>query len=346
MAASTYKCPSCGGYLAFDPESQKWKCPFCDSVFDESVVTENESAPEAPVQAESAASHQVLYRCQNCGSEIMTDETTVATNCYYCHSPVVLEGKLTSDMRPDEVLPFSIDRQQASDIFMKWVKNKRYVPDDFFKESQIEKFAGVYYPHFVSDCEVEGSVTGEGYRITSRTGTNVITTKTDVYRVERKANITFRSLMRPALTKANRKLAEGIQPYPLENAKPFSDAYLSGFLAERRDIEAESYHADLEREVQSYVEPLLTDTVSYDSKNLSGTARLKEMKSRYVLLPAWVITYPNRKNSKEPFYYAINGCTGEVCGKLPIDAKKVYMKALCLGAITFAVLAFLSYFIF
>lgn len=25
----------------------------------------------------------------------MTDETTVATQCYYCHSPVVLQGKLT-----------------------------------------------------------------------------------------------------------------------------------------------------------------------------------------------------------------------------------------------------------
>ena len=40
MAASTYKCPSCGGYLAFDPDTQQWKCPFCDSVFDESVVLE------------------------------------------------------------------------------------------------------------------------------------------------------------------------------------------------------------------------------------------------------------------------------------------------------------------
>lgn len=28
-----YKCPACGGALAFDSASQKLKCPFCDSVY-------------------------------------------------------------------------------------------------------------------------------------------------------------------------------------------------------------------------------------------------------------------------------------------------------------------------
>ena len=110
MAASTYKCPSCGGYLAFDPESQKWKCPFCDSIFDEQNVLEQDAAPES----QASSGQQVMYRCQNCGSEIMTDETTVAMHCYYCHSPVVLEGKLTSDMRPDAVLPFTVKAGRRS----------------------------------------------------------------------------------------------------------------------------------------------------------------------------------------------------------------------------------------
>ena len=45
----------------------------------------------------------------------------------------------------------------------------------------------------------------------------------------------FKDILRPALSKANRKLTEGVHPFPLENAKPFSGAFLSGFLAERRD---------------------------------------------------------------------------------------------------------------
>ena len=35
MSGTTeYKCPKCGGTLAFDSASQKLKCPYCDSQFD------------------------------------------------------------------------------------------------------------------------------------------------------------------------------------------------------------------------------------------------------------------------------------------------------------------------
>ena len=35
MAAISYKCPNCGGPLGFDPESQHYRCPYCQSVFTE-----------------------------------------------------------------------------------------------------------------------------------------------------------------------------------------------------------------------------------------------------------------------------------------------------------------------
>lgn len=339
MAATTYKCPNCGAYLAFDPETQGWKCEFCDSLFEEKTILEKEKAPEGE-------SHQVVYHCQNCGSEIMTDETTVSTHCYYCHSPVVLQGRLTSDMRLDSVLPFAVDKARAVESFMKWVKGKRYVPKSFFNQAQVENMTGVYYPHFVTDCEVQGALEGEGRNVNVINSPNYITTKTDHYRVRRQADITFRSIMRPALTKANRKLSDGIHPFPLEEAKPFSDAYLSGFLAERRDIEVDAIQPEIEQEVAGYVKPLLSDTVHYESQSLSASSRFKRMKTRYVLLPTWVLTYPNRQNKEEPYYYAMNGCTGEVCGKLPIDRKKLYLTALGVGAAVFAIGCVLCYFLF
>ena len=343
MAASTYKCPSCGGYLAFDPESQKWKCPFCDSIFDEQAVMEKEDAPQ---QQPAAEGQQVMYRCQNCGSEIMTDETTVATQCYYCHSPVVLEGKLSSEMRPDAVLPFGVDREKAVETFMSWVKTKRFVPKAFFREAQIESMTGVYYPHFVTSCEVDGTLEGEARNIHTRSTPQHIVTTTDHYHVRRSATIRFQSILRPALTKTNRKLSDAIHPYPLEKEKPFSDAYLSGFVAERRDIEAARLRPEIEQEVSGYVQPLLDDTVHYDSKTLHASATVKNVHSRYVLLPTWVLTYPNKQNREDPYYYAMNGCTGEICGKLPIDRKKLYLTALGVGAAVFAAACILSYFVF
>ena len=61
MAGVTYKCPSCGAYLNFDPDSQKWKCPFCSSVFaDDAVIGDAAAQPEDAQQAaeEQAAAQE------------------------------------------------------------------------------------------------------------------------------------------------------------------------------------------------------------------------------------------------------------------------------------------------
>jgi DNA-directed RNA polymerase subunit M/transcription elongation factor TFIIS len=174
MAGVTYSCPNCGSYLAFNPELQKWKCGSCGSVFDEQTLVkkaaeyqqqaESQQAEQAheghthePAQPEQSAGSQVVYHCPACGSEIITDETTVATSCYYCHNPVVLQGKLTADMKPDQVLPFTIGEQKAVDGFLQWVSKKRFVPKGFFARDQIKQMEGVYYPHFISDCVVDGA---------------------------------------------------------------------------------------------------------------------------------------------------------------------------------------------
>ena len=35
MSTMTFKCPSCGGYLEFDPSLQKFKCLYCNQVLSE-----------------------------------------------------------------------------------------------------------------------------------------------------------------------------------------------------------------------------------------------------------------------------------------------------------------------
>ena len=40
-----YKCPACGGALAFDTASQKLKCPYCDSSYDTSQFQTMQEPP-------------------------------------------------------------------------------------------------------------------------------------------------------------------------------------------------------------------------------------------------------------------------------------------------------------
>lgn len=350
MAETTYKCPNCGGYLAFAPDAHQWQCPFCDSAFEEKDLlardAQQEQTQQKPQTAPGAEGEQMVYNCPNCGSQIMTDETTVATRCYYCHSPVVLKGKLTEGMRPDGVLPFSIGHDKAVSAFMDWVKGKRFIPKGFFSAAQVETMSGVYYPHFVTECDVQGALEGEGRNTSVASTAKYIITSTRHYHVRREGRFHFRDILRPALSKANRKLSDGIHPYPLEDEKPFAGAYLSGFLAERRDTDAASIREDVAREVQSYIEPLLEDDLHYDSVSVQAEADVQSSRTRYVLLPAWVLTYPNAKDVKDPYYYAMNGCTGKVCGKLPIDRKKLWLTGALTAAAVFVAGCLLCYFLF
>ena len=142
MEVITYKCPNCGGDLTFDPASGKYKCEYCLSSFtQEEAEKANPKAAEALNGEDDAAGAQeasdaqkessteetkgeteqgeaVVYTCPNCGAEIVTDATTAATYCFYCHNPVVLSGRLSGEYMPDFVLPFKISKEQAIEKFL------------------------------------------------------------------------------------------------------------------------------------------------------------------------------------------------------------------------------------
>lgn len=340
----TFKCPCCGGYLEFDPSLQKFKCLYCAQVLSEEDLIEQSEEKQAEAEAaneEAAANRKEdslrTYNCQMCGAEIVTDETTAATRCYFCHSPVVLHDRLDDDFRPDGVIPFKLDKATAEKRFMEYISKKKFLDRSFFNSAQLEMFSGVYYPWWYTDIEGEAEFNGEGTRATvASTATHIITT-TKVYSVHREGKLSFRNLARKALMKADGKLSDGIHPYHVSDIKPYASGYLSGFLAEKRDISEAAAKEETLNEARSYAASMMKRNHPFNS--LSGETRFSatDVKSRYILLPAWVLTYKGGKDGA-PYYYMMNGQTGRVCGKLPIDKKRVLAAALGLGLAVFLLL--------
>ena len=61
----TFKCPGCGAYLEFQPDSQRFDCPYCDSSFTKEQVDAMSTG-----RAMDAAFDSRLrsYHCQACGA--------------------------------------------------------------------------------------------------------------------------------------------------------------------------------------------------------------------------------------------------------------------------------------
>jgi len=77
-----YKCPCCGGAIAFDSASQKLKCPYCDTEFDVETLKsydedlKKETPDDMKWQTEAGKEWQEgeaegmrVYVCDSCGGE-------------------------------------------------------------------------------------------------------------------------------------------------------------------------------------------------------------------------------------------------------------------------------------
>lgn len=345
MEVITYKCPNCGGDLTFDPASGKYKCEYCLSSFtqeevekanpdatseaaqsQESAKAEGETAGTGPEEKEETSEGgAVIYTCPSCGAEIVTDETTAATYCFYCHNPVVLKGRLSGEYMPDYVLPFKISREQATEKFLSFVKKKRFIPKDFFDKNQVKKMTGVYFPYWIYGGDFETDYMARGRKVRVWQTGDVEYKETSIYDVRREGEVRVDGLSRNALNKADRDLIECVQPYRLEEMQPFSMSYLSGFQAEKRDIEKQEIAPELNKELEQMARGAMRNeaneylSLEHEKMNLAP----KRENWRYVLFPVWTLTYQG-KNGKV-YYYAMNGQAGTINGDFPFEQKKAIL---------------------
>lgn len=328
-----FKCPSCGAYLEFDPGKNAFVCAYCASEFSEAELQEYSARRQQEAEQENRGSGRLKeYHCANCGAEIVTGETTAATRCYFCHNPVVISDRVSAGYTPDGVIPFALTEEEAKEQFHAYLKKHRFVDRRFFSEAQMENFSGVYYPYWIGDIAGEGTFDGEGKTVSTITTGRWIETTTRYYRLERRGNLLFRNMVRKALNQADRQLSDGIHPYELSEMKKFSAGYLSGFLAEKRDVDKADAENDMLQEVRGYVLEMMTRDSGLSGVTGQETFTPTETQERYALLPAWVLTYAHEKTGRV-FYYMMNGQNGRVCGKLPVHWGKLIAAALGAGAL-------------
>lgn len=333
----SYKCPSCGGGLKFIP-GKGFKCEYCLSVFtQEQLDAANkewddalDNEPTAQPAQQAKPGEAVVYSCPSCGAEVITDATTAATECHYCHNPVVLSEKLSGSFKPDGVIPFAVSREQAAERFRGHCGGKRFLPKDFYSEQQIERLCGVYYPYWVVDSRVDGCYTARGeIDRSSRVGDDRHVEIT-AYDVRRAGSVELRDITNSAIKSKDSEILEYVLPYDLSKRREFSMTYLSGFLAERRNIERQELADEVEQTKLRLTGQLIREGLSDYSRLLDErvTINTREETWNYSLLPVWVVTY---KYLDRIYMYGINGQSGKSFGELPVDSKKLTIASVLAG---------------
>lgn len=332
-----YKCPCCGGAIAFDVQTQNLKCPYCDTEFepetlksyDEDLNTSVESEMEwestaGGEWAEGETEGMRIYICDSCGGEIIGDETLAAAKCPYCDNPVVMKGQFAGSLKPDYVIPFKLDKKAAKEGLKKHLSGKRLLPKIFKDENHIDEIRGIYVPFWLFDADVDADVRYRATRVHSWSDPNFIYTKTSFFSVTRGGSIGFSKIPVDGSEKMANELMESIEPFDFSQAVDFQTAYLAGYLADKYDVSEEESISRANERVRNTTEQTFASTVQGYATVVPESVgiKLKNGSAKYALYPVWILntTWEGKK-----YTFAMNGQTGKFVGDLPLD-KKAFTK--------------------
>ena len=331
-ATITFHCPNCDAGLLFQADKGNFACEFCLSEFTREELDSTSASERAEVETERSeeySSHLHGYHCENCGAEVICEEHTSATFCYYCHNPVVLVGEVSGELLPRKIIPFKFDKKGATERFLEFAKKHKFVPRDYCDEKQIDKITGVYFPFWVTDADVSASYRTTARRSRSWRQGDYIYTEVSHFNIQRRGDIHFEDVVSSALTTEDSAMLEGVMPYPQGAHIDFDMAYLHGYFAKRRNAEKEEFYNSVREKMTKGSTTLFRQTISGYTSVDTGNCDLTIHKSdwSYTLMPVWTMTYTNKKG--KTYLYAMNGYTGKIYGELPISWPKLI--ALCAG---------------
>ena len=329
-----YKCPNCSGAIEFDSNTQKMKCPYCDSEFDvETLKNMDARLEEAQPDTYSwdASSGEAVWDesdgvsvfvCKSCGGEIVGDENTAATSCPYCGNPVVMSGRLSGDLKPDFVIPFKLDKQGAKDALKAYVSKKKFAPNTFKSENRLNEVRGIYVPFWLFDSDANAAVSYDATKIRTWSDSKYNYTETSHYDVFRAGSMSFQNIPVDGSSKMPDDLMESVEPFKFEEAVDFQTAYLAGYLADKYDVTMEQSIDRANQRIKISCEDTLRDTVNGFSSvtTKSSSVQTSNGVAKYALYPVWIL---NTVYKGETLTFGVNGQTGKIVGNIPVSKAKL-----------------------
>ena len=347
--AKKYSCKTCGAELYFDPKSGKLHCEYCGSDYEpeeydftpEEENHEDEVIPQEGMDAsyEGSATDEsvstddlVVYKCPNCGAEVITSKKTVATTCVYCNRAITLAGNVQGAFRPDYVLPFKKERKEVEAEYRKLCRKSFLTPRKLFSESTIEKIKGMYVPYWLFSFDGEASARYRAERVrTYRSGSDEVT-EVSRYVVNEEGEGTFTRVPADAMQAMDNEMMDSIEPFDFSELEPFNPAYLTGFYTQQWDENASQNEPRAKSRAKTAMSGELLKHVGAYTTTLTEHEdfRWSNQTVELVMIPVWMM-YMEYKGRK--YVFGMNGQTGKMMGSLPKDP----VRLLEIGGIIFII---------
>lgn len=276
-----------------------------------------------PTYLDEATGQQMAqFQCNSCGGEIIGSPDMVSARCPWCNNNFVATGQLTSTRVPDRMIPFAMTKEQALEAFKANMKGLKLIPREF-KQASVDDIQGVYVPYWLYDATVTGEGTFSCENIRTWTDSEYEYTEHREYQVYRSANVAFLDVPVAGTTKVTAKITESVEPFDYTKSVAFSPAYLTGFMTNKYDVEAQDANPRALERMKDSTEEVLRNSISgYDTVSTINTSVQPAFgELEYVFLPMWLM---NVDFQGKNYNYAMNGQTGKFVGTFPVSKRKYW----------------------
>ncbi len=330
-------CAACGCPVEADDKF----CPACGTV---QVI-------EARVAVDESPQSKRLH-CDNCGSDVATDQMQRSYTCPFCDSNYVVEVEAdeTPRQRPEFVIGFAVTREQAHETFRQWLSaNSWFRPGDLHSASLLDKLQGVYLPFwsFSMLAQSRWSATIGEYWYRTETYTtrdskgNVVTRtrrvrETEWWPLQGKHHRYHSGYLVSGSRGLSQADAERIKPFNLPALKRYEPYYLAGWLAEEYSVVRDEAQNLCQQEFSRHEQRNVAAFLPGDThRGLEVSTNFSHINSDLCLLPIYIASYRYRDKL---YRFLLNGQTGKCIGDKPLSWKKIAVVAI-VAAVLLAITA-------
>jgi len=317
------RCDNCSGALKYDVATGKMKCEYCGGLYDTQDV-------EGEVYQEETMECSVLT-CTACGAELMVNKVEAATYCAYCGQPTIVFSRVSKMLKPDKIIPFSITKEKAINLLEAKLRKGAFVPVEV-KSFSKEQVCGLYIPYWIHDIT---------YRDRQLLRDTSIGRRCD-YVVEVEGS--FKNILKDASFKLWNDISKRIEPFDLSGLKDFEEDYLSGFYADRYDVDksvARRYaKAQCKKDVDQKIK---SEIMNKDADIVSSEPRITIDREEYIMVPVWFVTAQYKDST---YTLLVNGQNGKIVGAVPFSKSLIIGKCVVRFFVYAVILRFLGMFIY
>lgn len=321
------KCVGCGANLVFNPKSQDLFCEKCEShyqiVNDGRIVLHDlTKSASKDKKYDDFVNQNKMFKCPNCGANVILNQFEISKKCPYCEASLVIEENNFPGLKPDAVIPFQFNKEQAGNSFVNSVKKRFFVPNKFKKNIPQSDINGIYIPAFGYSTKTISVYNGElyeEYEETDADGNSV--THRSYFKVSGTHDAEFCDIMVESSSKITQAEINGFLPYKTKYRQSYLNQYILGYSVEHYNQTVQECIPTYKSIVDKSIRSQILRKYKYDGVNyLNINTEYRDEKYLYYLVPVYKFEYEYKKKR---YITYMNGQTGRVDSNVPKSGLKI-----------------------